>query len=496
VEEVLLLAIDIGTSAFKSARYSFSGDCLAAAAAPLSIISKDGCHEADPGQWLRAFGECCRRLGPLAQVEALVISGNGPSLVPVTGEPVCNAEGLRLDAAPARLWLDRRAGEEAAAVSAVMGQFVDPGFFLPKALWIKNREPGLYEKTKAFLSCPEYLACALTGEKRTVFPSEGFDRWYWNGAALEKLGLDPGKFPPFIAPGNIIGTLLPAAARCFGFSKPVPVIAGGPDFFAAILGSGTVHPGDACDRSGSSEGINVCTEKRISDPRLMSYGHPVKPWWNLSGIISTTGKAIDRIMAILGLKAEAQGEFFTLAEKAAPGAGGLMFLPYLAGERAPIWDPCARGVFTGLGLGTGRAELARSAAEGICFAIRDVIAVMEEAGAPARNLRVCGGPAASSFLNQLKADISGCEVLVQAVRDAELLGLTALGAAALGRHASAAEAAASMVKIDRVYRPDEKQAPLYEDLFAEYRELYLSLKNYFAGSGKAARSRGTGNGVF
>jgi sugar (pentulose or hexulose) kinase len=168
----------------------------------LSIVSGGGRYEVDPEVWLRAFEDCCRRLGPLGKVEALVISGNGPTLTPVTGEPVCDAGGLRLDAAPARLWLDRGVREEAAAVSAVMGDFVDPSFFLPKALGIKKREPGLYEKTKAFLSCPEYLAYALTGEARTVFPSEGFDRWYWNEEALEKLGLEKEKFPPFIAPGD------------------------------------------------------------------------------------------------------------------------------------------------------------------------------------------------------------------------------------------------------------------------------------------------------
>jgi xylulokinase len=475
----LLLVIDIGTSALKTALYGFGGECAAGAASPLSILTYRGRYEAEPEAWLRAFEDCCCRLGPLGKVEALVISGNGPTLTPVTGEPVCGAGGLHLEAAPARLWLDRQAREEAAAVSPVMGDFVDPGFFLPKALEIKNRDPGLYEKIKFFLSCPEYLAYALTGEARTVFPSEGFDRWFWNREVLEKLGLDPEKFPPFIFPGNTIGTLLPPAAVHLGLSKPVPVIAGGPDFFATILGSGAVCPGDTCDRSGSSEGINVCTEKRITDSRLMSYGHPVKPYWNLSGIISTTGRAINQIMTILGFEAEAYGEFFALAEQAAPESK-LIFLPYLAGERAPMWDPHAKGVFMGLDLDTGRAELARAAAEGICFAIRDVITTMEEASAPVRNLRVSGGPSASGFLNQLKADISGREVLVPAVRSAELMGGLCTGAAALGKYASAGEAAAALVNIAHVFHPDEKKAAYYEGLFAGYRDLYSSLKNYFA----------------
>jgi xylulokinase len=421
--------------------------------------SGGGKHEADPRQWLLAFEDCCARLGSLSAVQVLVISGNGPSLIPVRGA---------LPAAPARLWLDRRASAAAAEVSAVMGGFVDPGFFLPKALDIKNKEPELYEKTELFLGCPEYLAYSLSGEARTVFPSQGFDRWYWNQEVLEKLKLDPAKFPPFISPGETVGTLLPAVASRLGFAPNIPVVAGGPDFFVSILGAGVVRPGQVCDRSGTSEGINLCTEKRIDDARLMSYGHPVKPFWNLSGIISTTGKAIEWAHDLLGL--HNYDEFFSLAASAKAGSGGLVFLPYLAGERAPIWDPDARGLLGGLSLSTGRAELARSVLEGIGFAILDVITVMEESGVQVGELRVSGSAAENSILNQIKADISGREVLSPAQKDAELLGLAVIGACALGKYASFAEAASILVRIEGHWQPDSKKVPLYERLFTQYRE--------------------------
>jgi xylulokinase len=479
----MILTIDIGTTAFKAALFSDRGECAKAVSLPLSIDLSDGLrHETDPGQWLRAFEQSLSQLAPLSGVEVLVISGNGPSLVPVTGDPADTAGDLCLPAASARLWLDRRAQEEAAQVSAVMDGFVDPSFFLPKALFIKNREPELYQRTKLFLSCPEYLSCVLTGIPRTVFPSEGFDRWYWNANALERLGLDKEKFPPFVPPGTLIGPLLPALARRFGFGpeeKRIPVVAGGPDFFAAILGAGAVEPGDACDRSGTSEGINLCTTRRILDPRLMSYGHPVKPYWNLSGIISTTGKALAWARDLLGLGGPFE-EFFTLAESARPGAGNLLFLPYLAGERAPIWDPQARGTFLGLSLSTGPAELARSVTEGICFALRDVVSVMEESGVPVRNLRVTGRPGESAFLNQLKADITGRDVLVPSQKEAELLGAAALGALVLGRYPSPEQAVAAMVKIEKIHHPDREKAPRYDRLFAEYRAAYQSLKGNFS----------------
>jgi xylulokinase len=373
-----------------------------------------------------------------------------------------------------------------------MDGFVDPSFFLPKALAVKNREMALYEKTRWFLAAPEYLVCALTGEARTVIPSQGFEKWYWNDTALETLGLDKEKFPPLIRPGEFIGPVMAAIAARFGFKSNVKVFAGGPDFFVSILGTGTVRPGQACDRSGTSEGINLCSARRIDDRRLMCYGHPVTPYWNLSGIVSTTGEALAWGRDLLGMASLPFAAFFGLAESAPTGAGGLIFLPYLAGERAPLWDPHARGVFLGLSLGTGKAEAARAIAEGICFAIRDVISIMEEDGVPVEELRVTGKPGESAFLNQLKADVTGCPVLVPRPRaalgrktnpaetpPAELLGLTALGATALGAYASTEEAVRDLVGVAETFTPQEGKKPVYDDAFGTYRETYRALKPLF-----------------
>jgi xylulokinase len=476
----MLLTIDIGTSIFKSAIWDFDGKRQAFASVPLSISRNEGLrHEADGGQWLKAFEDCCHVLGAnikLNSVETIIICGNGPSLTPVLAAPSIeggsdgNSFGLHL--APSRLWLDRRAVEAAKQVSALAGGFVDPGFYLPKALDIKINEGPLYENTMFFLGCPELLAYALTGEARTVFPSDGFERWFWNDSILERLGLDKGKFPPFIRPGEVFGQLIPEVANRFGFKPYTPVISGGPDFFAAILGSGTIKPGQVCDRAGTSEGINACTPRRIIDERLMSYKHPVKPFWNLSGIVSTTGKAIEWGHSLLGL--ETYEAFYALAQTARPGAGGLVFLPYLAGERAPVWDPSKRGVLRGLGLSTGRPEFARSVLEGICFAIRDITVIMEE-GAPSKEggsiieeLRVAGALSNSDLLNQIKADITKKPVLVPCQKETELMGLAIIGSCALGKYASFAEAASALVKIDKEFLPDAKNAVIYDELFGEY----------------------------
>jgi len=484
----VLLTVDIGTSVFKSAVWDLEGNRVAFSARPLSISLSDGTrHETDSGRWLVAFAECCRELGeavPPSAIEVVVVCGNGPSIAPALGTPSLDgaAFGESVPAAPARLWLDRRAAQAAEIVSRAAGGFVDAGFFLPKALDIKNREPELYKVTRVFLGCPELLAYALTGEARTVFPSDGLELWFWTDELLARLGLDAEKFPPFVRAGEAFGELAPSVAAAFGFRPRIPVVCGGSDFVAAILGAGVVRPGQACNRSGTSDGINVCTLAKVADGRLMSYGHPVKPFWNLSGIVSTTGKAIEWAAGLLGV--ESYGDFFALARSARPGAGGVVFLPYLAGERAPVWDPEARGVLCGLGLSAGRAELARATLEGVNFAVRDIVEIMEEAGAAVDELRVAGAAAGNDLLSQIKADITGKPVIAPAQLETELLGLAAIGACALGAHASFAEAATAFARAGRTFTPCAQVARMYAETFEKYRRM----RNGGAASQLAARA--------
>jgi xylulokinase len=456
----VLLTVDIGTSSFKAAVFDYGGKRLSFTDFPLSF-------DADCSQWLKAFENCCRKLGNMKKIEAVVISGNGPSLVPVLGEPESGKDGLTVPADRVRLWLDRSAVKYQEEVSELMGGFVDACFFLPKILSVKNEEAELYRKTKHFLGVPEYLAFALTGCARTVFPSEGFDRWFWNDSVLEKLDLDTEKFPPFIRPGDAFGTISSSSADFFGFAKNIPVITGGPDFFSAITGSGVTEPSHACDRTGSSEGINLCTQNLVEDRRLMSYGHPIKPYWNLSGTINTTGKAIEWCKDFLGLSS--YDDFYALAHKSKRGSGGLVFVPYLAGERAPVWDPSARALWRGISLSSGKSEFANSVLEGIGFAVRDVINVMEGKGVSVEQLHVTGRLAGVESLNRIKADITGKQILVPACKETELLGLAITGSCFMGKYASVYEASSAMTRIEKTYEPNPENAGIYEELFLEYK---------------------------
>jgi xylulokinase len=200
----------------------------------------------------------------------------------------------------------------------------------------------------------------------------------------------------------------------------------------------------------------------------MSYGYPVKAYWNLSGIINTTGKAIQWCRDLLGLSG--YEDFFSTAGKSAQGSGGMVFLPYLAGERSPVWDSKVRGLWRGINLNSTQSEAANSVLEGICFAIRDVLSVMEETGESVKHLRVTGMMAANGYFNQLKADICGKGIVELRYKEAELLGLAVIGSCFLGKYNSFKEAACAIVKIERRYEPDSRNASIYSQLYSKYLE--------------------------
>jgi xylulokinase len=469
----MILTLDIGTTNLKAALFEEDGNLCSLRHAQ---VTYEG-YLVDPVQWSLALSSVFASFPSLEKVNTLVVSGNGPTLVPVFGQVENKGNTLVCASAKARLWHDRRAVQESEKISRLSGSFVDASFSLPKALYVYNNEPEIYEKTKFFLSAYDYINYLLTGEAKTIIHARGSERWYWNELLLSQLGLDAAKFPDFCYPGDVIESVSPLAIECFGFASNAIVFAGAPDFYVSILGTGAVSLGRVCDRSGTSEGINLCTEKPLSDNRLMAYRHPIAPYYNVSGIISSSGQAIGWAKQLFGLGEASYDRMYEEMAKAKAGSHNLVFLPYLCGERAPIWDTKARGVFNGLGLETGRAEMLRSVAEGVCFAMRDVITVMEELGASVGQLRLSGGPTHSQFLNQLKADITRREIVVPSITDAELVGDLILAQTARKRYGSLFEASEDLVKIKTRYKPNPEVEELYAQLFAVYRDTYQKLKD-------------------
>jgi xylulokinase len=491
----MILAIDIGTSRVKGALFDEEGKAIGRRSVPVAMSdsSEPSAHEMESEVWVAAVRDIATILG--GDVEAVVISGNGPTLLPV------DAEGRPLQAALS--WMDRRATAEAARVSAAAGIPIDSSWALPKALWIKEHRPQIYEKTAAFLSCPEYLMRLLTGESATIVPL-GYEPYYGTPEIFASLGLEGAKFPPSVRPGRFSAPVTEAGQDRLGIPAGALAIAAGPDYLAALVGTATTVPGRACDRAGTSEGVNLCAERGVNDPRLISVPHIVEPYANISGLISTTGAAMSwwkRAMArrdstpqdaARGYSGGSYDDILDALSAVPAGARGLVFLPYLSGERSPIWDADARGAFIGLSLAHGLPEMGRAVLESTAFAMRDVIEVMEEDGAFVSELRATGKPTLSPLWNQVKADITGCPIAVPRFDDAELLGDLAFALVASKRYANLPEAAEDLVKIGSTYEPDPANEEVYDGLFEAYRSSYAALKPVFkamAASAKKASPR-------
>jgi xylulokinase len=470
----MILCLDIGTSSVKAGLFTETGKCSASGTAAIAMKKNPDprIHEIPAGSWITAVRELSGRLlAGRPGLDCAVVSGNGPTLVPV------DAAGVPL--ADAATWLDRRAVAEADAVSAVAGRFIDPSFSLPKALWFMRNRPELYGKTASFFSCPEYVIRVMTGRSLTVLPAAGFERYIWDDASITALGMDPQKFPPFVRLGENVGTLNAAGSAATGIPEGTRVVTGGPDFIASLIGTGTTKPGRACDRAGTSEGINLCSVHGVEDPRLLCLPHVIEPFVNVSGMISTSGKAVEWFKRISGRESEHFDDYFEDVCASVPGASKLIFLPYLSGERSPIWDPSARGVFLGMTLGHGRKEMSRAVVESTAFAMRDIIEVMESLGSSVAELRVVGTPGKSPVWNQIKADITGRPIILPREEDAELLGDACIGLTATGRYSTIAEAAEDTVGIGRIFQPDQSNRHLYDELFGVYRSAYEALKPVF-----------------
>lgn len=461
----MILAIDIGTTAVKCALFAGGaggaepGSCLAIERAP--VAAEGVREEADARVWSDAVQAALARLPHAAKaVDACVITGNGPTLIP------CDRAGRPVG--PALTWLHARARQEAREVAERTGIVVDASFPLPKALWLARRRPVTFERAAWLLSCAEWVVFLLTGYAHAAIGAHGVDRFYWSGAALAALGLDADRLPPFAVAGEEIGRVTPPAAAAFGIAAGARVYAGAADFQMALIGSATVEAGRTLDRSGSSEGINYASPVPVEDARLIATPHPVGGLHNLGGVTSASGRALSWLARSAAPAPVAVSAAVERGAAAPAGARRALFLPYLSGERTPHWNPQASAAFLGLTLGHGWDEMARAVLESVGFAIRSILAILAEHGCRVERLTACGGPARFAAWNRIKADVTGVPVRTLANPEADLVGCACVALTAQGQFEDLASASAALVRPGRDFEPDRSLADLYAELFDAY----------------------------
>ncbi len=461
-----ILGLDLGTTEVKAGLVDLAGRLLAIARAGygLEVGHGPGWAEQDPGAWWSAVVGAVRALHPSAPVDivAIGVDGHGPTLAPVDGR----GEATR----PAITFLDTRAAaeaEELAAATGIRGWALGP---LPAALWLERHEPDVAERTRWYLTTWEWLAFRLTGE--AVAPLVPHQAVPDASVVAEATGLHMDRRPANGTMGGLVGVLTETAADALGLRAGIPVAGGTNDAFASYLGAGLLEPGDAYDPGGSAGGFGVYWPEPLEVQGAFVTPAPLDGLYSVGAAMAATGRALDWFRdAIVG------GDVTTerlLAEAAAtpPGADGLIFLPYLAGERSPIWDPSATGVFAGLTLSHGRGHLARAIIEASAFAIRHVATPMLGAGVTVTAMRACGGPARSDAWNQVKADVTGFPVMVPDVLETAVLGSAILGAVAIGANGDVRSAICAMTRIDHRMEPRVEFTATYDRAFTAYTELY------------------------
>jgi xylulokinase len=440
-----ILAHDLGTTGNKATLFDARGAVVAAVfEAYETAYPQPNWAEQDPADWWRAVHDSTQQLLSTSGVKAgdiaaVSFSGmmNGLLAVDAAGEP------LR----PAIIWADQRATAEAEFLAECCG-FEQvyrrtghrPGasYTAAKLLWVQRHQPELYARTHQVLQAKDYAAFRLSGAFATDYSDASSTNLFdleqrdWALDLVEAVGLDPHKLPPLYPSTTVVGQVTPQAAAETGLLSGTPVVIGGGDGACATVGAGSVRPGDAYNYIGSSSWIAVTAERPLYDPqmRTFTFAHLDPRLYFPTGTMQCAGGAFDWLERLLRGDGETKlyDEMSAAAAGVEPGANGLLFLPYLIGERSPHWNPLARGVFVGLTLAHGRAEMTRAVLEGVALNLKTILDAFLEQGAEIRAMRLIGGGARSALWRQILADVYGLPLL----RPALLTEATALGAAIAG----------------------------------------------------------------
>jgi xylulokinase len=491
----MFLGIDVGTSSVKAILVRLTGEVIASATSPLALSTpRPGWAEQDPEDW---WAGCIA-------VTKMVLAQRG-------GEPV-NAVGISgqmhssvfLDRdgrviRPALLWCDgrttpqcaeitRRVGGEDTLRSWVRNPALE-GFTLPKILWLRECEPQAYSRLSSVLLAKDFIRYRLTGELATE-PSDAsgtllFDpaRMRWSDDLLAALDLPRELLPTVGGSAEVLGRVHKAAALATGLAVGTPVVGGGADNACGAAGVGVVRPGEAVASWGTSGTVLAPTAEPLVDPglRVHTFCHVAPNVWYLMGVVLSAGGAFswyrDQLARELADSPDASARLNDEAATIPPGAEGVTFLPYLQGERTPHRDAAARGAFLGLTLAHTRAHLTRAVLEGICFALRDSLSILQSLGLAPPELLLTGGGARSSFVRQLQADVYGLPVATVNREEGPAYGAALLATVGARAYPDISTAARStLTRSSAVARPDPEAHRAYDAAHVRFRNALVAAR--------------------
>ncbi len=491
MEKATVLAFDIGTSSIKASVFDGEGAILCSAShAYPTRYGDDGRAEQDPEDWWR--GLCVltqalreKHLAHLRAVAVIGVGGHMLSCVPV------DARGQALH--PCLIHADARAYRQCLQIAEAVGEEriyrmsgnrLDPRAALCKLKWFQEREPEVYLRAERFLHCKDFVVARLTGDVDTTDFSDSAHSAMSdvNGRCYDKdlyraLGLDMDKLPTLRRGTDVAGRLTSQAAVQLGLCAGIPVIAGAGDGPSATLGVGAVQPGDAYLCLGTTAWIGMLANEPCLDAGRRIFSIPMADGERLSiiGTMQTACAALNWAMHLLGVEDPAEAD--SLAKRAMPGSEGMLFLPYLEGERSPIFDHQARGVFFGLSSTHDRAHMLRATLEGVGFALRSILDAFRD-HADIRRLRIIGGGAKSVLWREILTDQFGLPIDVPNISagDVTAAGIAMAAGLAVGLFSAPEEAARRVRVVESVY-PNQERQSIYADTYRTFSQLYPRLKD-------------------
>lgn len=506
--EAVFLGLDLGTTGAKAGVVDSSGNLLGTSARAYETrVRKPGWAEQDPQAWWQAASRAISAAIAASGVEPGSVRGVGVSgqmhgavFLDSAGEVVC----------PCIIWCDQRTAVQCDAIvskvgnerlAALAGNPAMPGFTAPKILWLKDNDPESFARVDKVMLPKDYINFRLTGNIATE-PSDAsgtllFDirELRWAGQLLDELEVPLSWLPPVLGSSEEVGTVRREAAAETGLAEGTPVAAGGADNACGAIGMGVISEGMTAVSIGSSGTVLAPTASPVVDPelRLHSFCHAVPGTWYVMGVMLSAGMSLKWFADVLGepeageAVREGRDRYELLDETASlapPGCEGLIFLPYLTGERTPHADPDARSVLYGLDLSKGRPHVIRSVLEGVVYGLNDSMSLIREIGARTDTVVSGGGGSRSALWRQMQADVFEVPVVPAGESEAAMLGAALLGSVAAGERSSVGEAVAAAVRYGETVDPDPANAKAYRRAYREFRALYPALSPVWRSGGE------------
>jgi xylulokinase len=499
-----LIGVDIGTSGTKTVLFDTAGNTVASALAEYPLYQPHiGWAEQDPEDWWKAtwttIKEVLHKSGVAAEdVKGIGLSGQMHGAVLLDGDNNVLRKSI--------IWCDQRSSAECDQITSLIGRerlieiTANPaltGFTASKVMWVKNNEPQIFEKVKKILLPKDYIRFRLTGEFATeVSDASGMQlmdipKRKWSSEVLEKLGIERSMLGELYESYEISGKVTKAVAELTGLKEGTPVAGGAGDQAAGAVGNGIVRKGVISSTIGTSGVVFAFSENVSIDPkgRVHTFCHAVPGTWHIMGVTQGAGLSLKWFRDNFCIEEKRTAELMKIdpyvlmdqeAEKVGVGCDGLIYLPYLMGERTPHLDPNAKGVFFGLSAKHEKQDMLRAVMEGVVYSLKDSLEIIKEMGVDISEVRASGGGGKSKLWRQMRADAFGTEITTINSSEGGALGVAILAGVGAGIYSSVEQACDEVIKVKTRQNPDLQLNARYEKFYKMYGRLYKSLKQDFA----------------